>query len=267
MNMPKASMGLGPAENRTRRLLVRMNTTLFHCIGTVVLLESAAAATRESEGAERAELRGDVARIDELREYAKSLWPEFDWDAACASALARCASARSGWVGSAARGVVDAYVPAIYAALLHVVEDPALRRLMAPIAAMRTRCHESKARPATRAAAAWCTMTTAAPRAQAASARSLRRIFDMLQHHWLDTPPFPVLDYGTALARAWSLLACRLELAWSDRLLLRMWLRSAVHGGATLAATGAPCGSPDFHSTGNVARRASYALPHAAMLR
>lgn len=265
MNMPTASIKRMPAESRTRRLLIRMNTTLFHCIGAVVLLESAAAATRASEGAEPAELRGDAAVIDDLRDYARSVWPEFDWDAACGSAIAG-GSVRSGWVGSAGRCAVDAYVPVLYAALLRVVEDPALRRVVAPVAAMRTRCHEAMARPVSRAAAAWCAMTTVGPRAQAARVRALRSVFDMLQHHWLDTPPFPVLDYGTAIDRAWSLLASRLELAWSDRLLLRMWLRSAMHEGAPSAGIG-PVGAQDLHATGSVARRVSCALPPAAMLR
>lgn len=267
MDMTKALTDARPAENRTRRLLIRMNTTLFHCIGAVVLLESAAAATRAAEGDEPVQIRGDVARIDALRDYVKGLWPEFDWDAACGSALARCASVRCGWAGSAATCMVEAYVPALYAALLHVVEDPALRRVMAPVAAMRTRCNQAMARPASPAAAAWCTITSAAPHAQSASARALRGIFDMLQHHWLDTPPFPVLGYGTALARAWTLLAGRLELTWSDSLLLRMWLRSAMQEGATPARAGAPVGSTDVHATGNVARRAAYALPPVVVLR
>ncbi|MGE5524444.1 MAG: hypothetical protein ACM3SS_12075 [Rhodospirillaceae bacterium] len=252
MNPSTVSVSVKPAQSHTRRLLVRMNSTLFHCLGAAVLLEHAAG--------DHSEPRRERARW--LQAYAATVWPEYRWEAASAAVAAILpAHAVSAGRGSVAAIAARDQVAMFYDALSRIAEDPALSSALADMAAMEHEKHMMVDHAAT-GGAMGALRGAHAVHAYIREARNrvLRCAFHVLQQHWGDTPPFAAVDYDTFLSRAYVLLAPHLKLDWTRRLLYRGWLPSAAgrllrascaalatSGAATMAVarTSAPaCGLP-----------------------
>lgn len=244
MNMTTTSAST--AQRHTRRLLVRMNATLFHCLGVAALLEHAAAAYAARTQAADAEQRRQ--RAQSLVAYAASVWPEFAWEDACA-AIRDAIGMKPASAGGAAPASEQLWM--FYRALSCVAEDRELCR------ALRDISSEEKARRAALAGDASTGLLAAIRRVQALRAvadrdrnRAVRRAFDLLQHHWTETPPFPAMRYEAFVSRAYVLLAPHLGLGGLAGLMHR----------ASLACAG--CGVTDHAAAG--VRNALSALPAAA---
>jgi hypothetical protein len=257
-----------PAQKPARRLLVRMNVTLFHCLGAAVLLEHAAAvASAHTPGGQsdriHSEERQNLAQW--LRAYTASIWPEFGWDAACAS---MCAVPPQPTAGSNAAVASDHRV-VFYRAVSAIAEDAQLCRVLKQVASIE----ESRlggvatfARPGS--AGALCNFQSTRAYVAHARNRVVRRAFDLLQQHWTDAPPFPVLDYDAFLLRAYALLAPHLQLDWTRRLLYRGWLTSRASyakrpTSGVLPVRGADLGARMHENT----TRPACALPRASVVR
>lgn len=273
MNATAKSASATPAESRVRRLLVRMNTTLFYCLGAAVLLESAAAAQAARAPA------GDVdttwlgekeERARWLRNYVASVWPEFSWAGACAAIGAGQGMQDAQMQDAVARAVTGSHHMALfYRALSRIAEDPTLRSVLENIATVEQTRRDG--------------MTSAAGRGPLTTLRRARfvrryvehtrnrvvyRAFDVLQQHWLDTPPFPAIGYDLFLARARVLLTPHLGLGWTQRLLYSGWLKSGVkHVKGPAPAASQSRDSKVATCLPGWARRAACALPHSTELR
>lgn len=258
MNTSTVSISVKPAQSHTRRLLVRMNSTLFHCLGAAVLLERAAA----DGGKPKRE------RARWLQAYAATVWPEYGWEAAAAAVAAILpAHAVSAGRGSVAAIAASEQVAMFYDALSCIAEDPALSSVLADMAAME---HEQRAMADSAAAGGAMGALRGAHAVHAyvreARNRVLRCAFHVLQQHWTDTPPFAAVDYDTFLSRAYVLLAPHLKLDWTRRLLYRGWLPAV--GGRLLRASRAALAASNS-STTTVARASAPAcgLPRATVVR
>lgn len=260
-----------PVQSHTRRLLVRMNSTLFHCLGAAVLLEYAAAAQAarmpvvQSNGIQVPQQQG---RAQWLRDYAASIWPEFGWEAACAEMRAghapHCAEGRNAHATAAA---ASDHTAKFYRALGSIAEDPELCRVLKDIASVEESCRagmDNSARPG--ALAALRNMQSTRAYVEHTRNRVVRRAFDLLQQHWTDTPPFPAMEYDAFLSRAYALLAPHLRLDWTRRVLYRGWLTPHAPRAARQTA-----GAAQVRSTGigmhGLARGPACALPRASVVR
>lgn len=219
----------GRSSKQRLRLLVRMNATLFHCIGAAVLLESARVAAVQRD-AVASGARSGVEEAREralwLREYARSVWPEYAWDAACAAMRLHVTPRIPGQ-----------YVPGLpllgreaagfYRAMARVVEDGELRSQLAALAATAmngsaTRDgdgRDDRGTPIRR-------MLTARMRL-ASLPGLLHCFFERLRQHWCETPPFPISGYADTVARARAVLVPHLGLGWHERVIVAACLHPA----------------------------------------
>ncbi len=242
MNANATTSAARPADMQTRRLLVRMNATLFHCLGAAVLLESArvAAAERDTAGDPKADLLNEKReRAMWLREYAASIWPEFAWGAACADMRQPVPVRDSMASPSASSALCAEPVAVFYRAMSSIADDPALRSRLGAIAAIeecRRGCVESQ--PLCGAAVSLRGLRAAWAYATHRHAPVLRRAFGLLQQHWADVPPFSPTTYEEFLARAYVLFAPHLGLRWEQRLMVNLWLRPARRTRRTTGPTG-----------------------------
>jgi hypothetical protein len=260
------------AHKPARRLLVRMNATLFHCLGAAVLLEHAAAAgAARMPGVQSNGIHGQERqdRAQWLRDYAASIWPEFAWDAACASIGAVPASHGTQPFAHANAVVESDHMALFYRALSAIAEDAELCRVLRQIASIEENRRDgmtTNARPGVVGAFRSAQSTRAY--VEHARNRVVRRAFGLLQQHWIDTPPFPASDYDVFLVRSYALLAPHLRLDWTRRLLYRGWLTSRASRAprstaVTCHAQNADTGMRMHEFT----VRPACALPHASLVR
>ena len=229
------------AAGGTRRLMVRMNGTLFHCLGAALLLEAAVVARHDRTSVERGacgeSLQEDGrrsekrARVTWLREYVSGVWPEFDWAGAC-SAMETAPPTYA--AGQSASHPVSALGPKLdaehaavfYEGLSRWADDPALRgQLQAMSVAESTYARTPNAVEGTLPRPLRILRRLQAVRVHAQDRRDrvVRGAYEVLQQHWTDTPAFPALSYEEFLARAHALTAPHLRLDWVQRMLLRVW--------------------------------------------
>jgi hypothetical protein len=269
INATATSLSTKPAESRTRRLLVRMNMTLFYCVGAAVLLESGAARQAARPAAGRVDTprpREEREHAQWLLEYAASVWPEFAWEPACAAIVGQLEHNVVYLAGdAAARATVSSrHMAMFYRALSRIAEDVTLRRVLEEIAsAKERRCAGMAGAGARTPFGAWRTARLTRACVRDARNRVVRRAFDVLQHHWVDAPPFPALDYDCFLSRAHALLAPHMPLTWTERVLCRGWLSSASRrsSGTVRAVVDARDTLPRH------AHDAACVLPHGVVLR
>lgn len=256
------------AQKPARRLLVRMNATLFHCLGAAVLLEHAAAVAfahmpdDQSTGI-HSEERQNLAQW--LRTYTASIWPEFGWDAACES---MCAVPQQP-IASSNAAVASDHRAVFYRAVSAIAEDAQLCRVLRQVASIEESRLDGVAMSA-RPGSAGALRNFQSTRAYVERARNrvVRRAFDLLQQHWTDAPPFPALDYDAFLLRAYALLAPHLQLDWTRRLLYRGWLTSRASYAKKPTSGVLPARSADIDARmHDVAARPACALPRTSVVR
>ena len=245
------------ASSSTRRLLVRMNSTLFHCLGAAVLLEQAACARAGGDAPMRAcDERHERAR--RLRGYVAGMWPEFEWDAAC-----RAVSTGFGAYSIGMDGDGSGQAAVFYAALSRIAEEPALRDLLTAMASAATPRRECRA--AGRVLHALRRVEAICSAVRHMREGCLRRAFDVLQQHWVDAPPFPAQDYADFLSRAYALLAPHADLDWGRRMIYR----SAMNRGLARSTTTRSRAPRSVIGTGRASPAAgpAHALPRACVVR
>lgn len=266
MNATATLASAKPPQGRARRLLVRLNMTMFYCLGAAVLLESAAAARAARNGTkvDLAWLQDKQERARLLREHAASVWPEFGWETACAAMMTMPGMLHAQAGDLVATSVASHELAMFYRALAHIAEDAALRRDLESFAAAEDSRCAGMADAATRGALA-AVRRARFIRGHVDHARNrVRCAFDVLQQQWSDALPFPAIDYECFLARARALLVPHLQLDWSRRVLYRGWL---TQGRPLAKAAPEAAGQTLGARTTNAARSAGYGLPRAAVLR
>jgi hypothetical protein len=246
-----------PAENATRRLVLRMNGTLFHCLGMALLLETHAVARARSTGRDDLGVREREEHVRWLQCSVAQLWPEFGWNAATnefdhgeaavepPETVARCAAL-------------------ICSAVSRWADDPLLRvSLHAMVEAGHRTLSSSQPRMQARKRL-WSDYAFLSRRGASALRKPIAaRAFRTLQIHWTDAPPFDVQTFPDFLQRFAALAAPHARLDWRQRLLL--WLptgaRAAArsHARPILPAYVGSCADDDAPT----ARR----LPHAPAVR
>lgn len=284
MSATAASSVSRAAAGGTKRLMVRMNGTLFHCLGAALLLEAAVVARHEGTNAGRSvrekgmhedgRLSERRTRVQWLRDYVSGVWPEFDWDAACKametapSAHVQVATALHP-AAAVARALNTEHAAMFYGALGRWADDSSLRaQLEAMSAAESSYARASKAgAPGRLARPLQGLRRLQAARAHLQILRDcvVRRAYEVLQQHWTGAPVFPTLSYDEFLARAYALTAPHLRLDWAQRMLLRAWTGRARSGElAGNADSGMALRTSPAPQHGSVP---TYALPQAVALR
>jgi hypothetical protein len=246
MDTSRRTEGPGSRQAPGGRLMVRMNPILFYSVGAACLLEAAAPlhasrllpalAKNEPFGQwmQHAWLREKSEQARLLLDYAKGIWPEFDWSGAAAdlqSALAHRRAACGGRGGAhEALGHCLAAVQAetFYRCLGACAEESDLRELAQRGCAAEAR-HFQRFREGFEGLqhgeriGLWRGFREAISRVEHARDTTVRIAFEMLQGHWSGTPPFPDVSYGDFLARAMRMARREGNLAWVHRVLFRPW--------------------------------------------
>ena len=256
------------ARKPARRLLVRMNSTLFHCIGAAVLLEQTGAvcAGRIPGGQSNDMWTAERQKLSQwLRAYAGSVWPEFGWDAACAAmaAVSRQPAASANDV------VASDHRALFYRALGAIAEDGELCRVLRQIASIEESRRDAlgtDVRPGSVGALRGFHSTRGY--VEHARNRVVRAAFDLLQQHWSDAAPFPASDYDAFLLRAYAVLASHMQLDWTRRLLYRGWLTLRAPSSTRRAPAPLHVRTRDIGGRmQELAARPACALPSASVVR
>jgi hypothetical protein len=254
-----------PSENRARRLMARMNMTLFYCLGIAVLVE--AAAEHEGRGVGVPATGRVPGRARWLREYADSVWPEFAWHAACD---AFCRHRRlDGWADArtadAARRVAARHVGQYYETVSRIAEDAVLRGALGAIAAEeRLGADNGMARNPVARLRDWHLARRFVDHMRDGV---VRRAFEELQHDWSDAAPFPAMTYDAFLRRSWALLSQHAEPRLPTRLLHWSWLPRRRPETLSIPSQEARHTQPGFARSDARQSPVSDVLPQPAMLR
>lgn len=218
------------------RLMVRMNPTLFYCLGAACLLEAVRSAGETPSRA--AEPDGPAAAQAQwahwLRHYVEATWPEFDWIAASAEAVtaveAPPAGSPHGAAGAALRQAVTALqTSCFYRGLSRWADDPALRARLACIGDAEDR----RARACASEVLARRRMDRldilrggrcAFVHVRQSRDVTVRVAFELLARHWVGAAPFSPMSYSAFVVRVRRLMAGHVHLTWAQRLVLAAWL-------------------------------------------
>jgi hypothetical protein len=234
-----------------QQLVTRHNAVMFYGIAAASILEDAVSLRASLLAAvlgEDTEFRTWIegvwmpakrAHAQRARVYVESMWPEFDWKAACDQFAAdyrrvsQAASAESGIARVAlACSMAAAQAAIFYRGLGAVADDPDLRTLLQEMAAdeavhfERFRGYYERHRQGERLGllASYRTIVSCASRARNID---VRLAFSRLNgDHWYRSMPFQELDYGEFIARMSSLVRRHLPLTPAQRLLFRPWLNA-----------------------------------------
>ena len=246
-----SSLRLTRRQPSPQQLVTRHNAVIFYGIAAASILESAVslrAALLTTVLDEDAEIRAWIegvwmpakrAHTQRARVYVESMWPEFDWKAACDEFAAdyrrvsQAASAESGIARVALACSMAATQAAVfYRGLGAVADDPDLRALLQEMAADEAvhfehfRGYYERHRQGERLGllASYRTIVSCASRARNID---VRLAFSRLNgDHWDRTMPFQELDYGEFIARISSMVRRHLPLTPAQRLLFRPWLNA-----------------------------------------
>lgn len=270
MNMTDTAGSGRQADGRARRLLARMNMTLFYCVGAAVLLETAAETRRQIRRSVEDSRRDDgAAHVAWLRAYASSVWPEFGWEAACAAMSGDMQGV------SCADGLTPAHAAAIaerraffYRLLARIADEPGLRDVLEAMGSAHPPSQHG-ARPGrgdqhVRGVVAGVRFARSC--INGTRSRAVRRAFHLLQQNWSDGCPFPPIEYDAFVERAAKLLLPVCGLRGAGRWLVRWSLRRSVRPDArSPARVGAQGDSGASRRAGPPGE--AHALPHTAALR
>lgn len=234
-----------------QQLVTRHNAVMFYGIAAASILESAVslrAVTLATMFDEDPEFRAWIeavwmpakrAHAQRARIYVESMWPEFNWKAACdefAADYGRVSPAASADFCIArtalACSMAAAQAAVFYRGLGAVADDPDLRALLQEMAAEeavhfeRFRGHYERHRQGERLGllASYRTIVSCASRARNID---VRLAFSRLNgDHWDRAMPFQELDYGEFIARMSGMVRRHLPLTPAQRLLFRPWLNT-----------------------------------------
>jgi hypothetical protein len=246
-----SSLRLTSMQPSPQQLVTRHNAVMFYGIAAASILESAVslrAALLPTMLDEDTEIRAWIegvwmpakrAHAQRAQVYVESMWPEFDWKAACDEFAAdyrrvsQTASAESGIARVAlACSMAAAQAAVFYRGLGAVADDPDLRALLQDMAADEAvhfecfRGYYERHRQGERLGllASYRTLVSCASRARNID---VRLAFSRLNgDHWDRTMPFQELDYGEFIARISSMVRRHLPLTPAQRLLFRPWLNA-----------------------------------------
>lgn len=254
-----------------QQLVTRHNAVMFYGIAAASILESAVALRGAALTAmldEHPDFRAWIeevwmptkrAHAQRARVYVESMWPEFDWKAACdefAADYGRVSQAAGPGSGIArvalACSMAAAQAAAFYRGLGAVADDPDLRLLLQEMAAdeavhfERFRGYYERHRQGERLGmlASYRTIVSCASRARDID---VRLAFSRLNgDHWDRSMPFQELGYGEFIVRMSTMVRRHLPLTPAQRLLFRPWLNARDVCGTTvrLPAAAARPGAP-----------------------
>lgn len=234
-----------------QQLVTRHNAVMFYGIAAASMLEGAVALRAGLLAAvpdedrqfrtwiEQVWLPAKHAHAQRARLYVESMWPEFDWKAACeefAADYRRVSQAVSPGAGIArvalACSMAAAQAAVFYRGLGAVADDPELRALLRQMAAdeavhfERFRDFYETRRKGERLGmlVVYRTLVSCASRARDID---VRLAFSRLNgEHWDRSMPFQELDYGEFIVRMSGLVRRHLAVTPAQRLLFRPWLNA-----------------------------------------
>jgi hypothetical protein len=183
------SIARSPIEE-TRRLLMRLNPSLFHGIACALMVEAAAAA--DPAGMPSLVRRQRELRVQELADYGAALWPELDW-----TGVGRAVAER----GLLAPALQDDAVRAaagwgslLYLALARLADDPRLARCLRELAGRpASALHASPFAALRGLITGW--------RGLRRLARPLRLVHAAVENGWCESRPLPALAWEAAVQR------------------------------------------------------------------
>lgn len=227
-----------PVIDETGRLLMRLNPSLFHGVGLLLVID--AAAQPHAGDPPSVPRRRRRALLAELRGWAEALWPEIDWAGACRTSAGH---ARLAWMiedlcGSPLAAVWHARCCHALAAM---AEAPTLAALLRQLGGRASSVNT--------------------PLAPGRSGRfrtafdafgSLRRLDAALRvghalvlEHAREAAPFPATAYDASIGRLLAVAAPHLALDPTRSVLLRLALRTCAANRPAPAAVTLGPGSRD----------------------
>lgn len=173
--------------DETRRLLMRLNPSLFHGLAYALLLEAAAPVV----GTEVASLtlRNRERRLQVLRGEAAAVWPEFDWHG-----VERVAAAHGALIIALEHPAVRAaavWVPFVYGMMARLAPEGRLRRCLQELAGPRA--DHSALQGFRQLVAGWCALRRLA--------RPLHVAQGVIASGWRASSALPALTCDAAVRR------------------------------------------------------------------
>lgn len=207
----------------TRRLLARMNPSLFHGLGIALVLDAAAVARAQHAAtpASSLVLKQRQDRLRELRVHAAALWPELAWERVCADAatvLPFHLTSKRGWNTGRARA-------AYYRGLAGMCEESGLRARLSLYAAQEENAAALHGAHLKLGVAARIGRFVSSLRALRHCDDVLRSAYRVLHQHWAETPPLAAMTFEQARSRTLKAWLGHVMLDPELHLLCRLWTR------------------------------------------